>query len=149
MSIDPKIWGEAGWTFLHSVVLAYPSEPTADEKEDMRVFLGKLPSILPCEECRANMKKHMEKYPLNNAALESRLSLAEWINKIHAATDELILEKRKKAEAKKKATRDKEVEASISQNPFTNIVMVAVVIIIIICVLYRNEIRERVVSKNK
>ena len=30
--MDPEVWGPHGWYFLHSITLAYPDNPTDDDK---------------------------------------------------------------------------------------------------------------------
>ena len=31
-NINPSIWGEPGWIFLHSITFSYPEKPTKEDK---------------------------------------------------------------------------------------------------------------------
>jgi hypothetical protein len=84
--MDPQIWGKHGWIFLHSVTLAYPDEPTENDKQNYRTFFNTLPTILPCGACRQNLKKHMEKLSLENA-LTNKKSLVKWLIAVHNETN--------------------------------------------------------------
>lgn len=144
MSIDPKIWGASGWVFLHSIVLAYPNQPNEKDKINMKKFFNSVPDILPCEECRVNMKKHMIELPLNDKVLESKFALAEWINKLNDMVNKLVAVKKKKA---KKESVEDAVDVPMKKNPFTNIVIVMLCILLVLGVLYQKDIKS--VIKNK
>jgi len=78
----PTLWGGAGWKFLHIVALSYPSEPTPVDKDNYKNFFLSMKSVLPCESCSENFKKHVEKFPIDNY-LESPETLFDWIIKIN------------------------------------------------------------------
>jgi hypothetical protein len=84
--MDPQIWGKHGWIFLHSVTLAYPDEPTENDKQNYRTFFNTLPTILPCSTCRQNLNKHMEKLSLEQALINKK-SLVKWLISIHNETN--------------------------------------------------------------
>ena len=84
--MDPQIWGKHGWIFLHSVTLAYPDEPTENDKQNYRAFFNILPKILPCSACRQNLNKHMEKISLEQALINKK-SLVKWLIAIHNETN--------------------------------------------------------------
>jgi len=84
--MDPQIWGKHGWIFLHSVTLAYPDEPTENDKQNYRTFFNILPTILPCNACRQNLNKHMEKVSLEQA-LTTKKSLVKWLIAVHNETN--------------------------------------------------------------
>ena len=79
----PEVWGPHAWMFLHSITLEYPDEPTDKDKQDMITFIGVLGDVLPCKKCRINFKTHVDKYPLDNKALESKKNLVKWLIDIH------------------------------------------------------------------
>lgn len=81
--MNPNIWGPPTWIFLHTVTFAYPENPTIDDKKNMYNFFKNLSPILPCDRCKVNFDKHLQKYPLNNETLCSRASLSRWLVDIH------------------------------------------------------------------
>ena len=81
--MKPEIWGPHAWMFLHSITLEYPEEPTEQDKQDMIIFIKAVGNVLPCKKCRDNFKTHVQKYPLDNAALSSRKNLVKWLIDIH------------------------------------------------------------------
>ena len=86
-NFDPKIWGPKAWFFLESIAMAYPTEPTYDQKKAAENFFSALSFMLPCEKCRDNFKSHIVKYPLNDTVLSSRDNLYKWIVDIHNSVD--------------------------------------------------------------
>ena len=38
--MDPRIWGPPAWTFLHSVTLAYPDNPTETDRTNYKKFFN-------------------------------------------------------------------------------------------------------------
>jgi hypothetical protein len=82
-NIDPNLWGESGWTFLHYITFAYPDLPSEKDKISAMAFFSQLPYILPCQVCRINLKDHLQKYPLNKITVQSRFNLIMWLLNIH------------------------------------------------------------------
>lgn len=87
--MKPEIWGPPAWTFLESVTLEYPDNPSEEEKKDMYIFLMSLGNILPCKKCRNNFKSHLSKYPINNNVLKSRNKLITWLINIHNCVNKM------------------------------------------------------------
>ena len=83
-----KIWGPAGWLFLHCVVMGYPSVIDKNNKEhiskmnQMKQFLILLGDVLPCNLCRDSYKKFIIELPVDNH-LNTRKELAKWLYDIH------------------------------------------------------------------
>lgn len=82
-NINPKIWGSSGWEFMHYITLAYPDNPTQEEKDNIRMFFSSVGKVLPCESCRVNFSKHLLKYPLNELVISNRNNLVRWLYNIH------------------------------------------------------------------
>lgn len=82
-NINPNMWGNSGWTFLHYITFAYPDHPTQNDKNMIKNFFDSVSEVLPCEKCRFNFKNHTVKYPLNDDALNSRFDLVNWLINIH------------------------------------------------------------------
>jgi hypothetical protein len=78
----PKNWGPHAWMMLHAIALAYPDNPTIQDKENYRSFYSGLKYILPCFKCRNNLKKHSAKVNINNY-LTNSTTLHKWITTIH------------------------------------------------------------------
>ena len=57
--MNPEIWGPPAWTFLHSVTLAYPDNPSDRDKSNYENFFNELQPILPCAKCSQNYMKHL------------------------------------------------------------------------------------------
>lgn len=87
--MKPEVWGPSTWTFLHSVTLGYPVEPTMEDKIRFKQFFLNLQYVLPCEKCRVNFITHIEKFPLNDKALESKTSLFKWLVDVHNSVNQM------------------------------------------------------------
>ncbi len=79
--MDPSIWGESAWFYLHTVTLSYPEKPTKQDKLDMYNFFKHLK--LPCIKCQVNYKKHLKKHPITEKVLSKRERLVKWLIDIH------------------------------------------------------------------
>ena len=81
--MDPKIWGQHAWFFMHSITLVYPNNPTEQDKQNILNFFKNIVNVLPCFKCRANFKNHIKKYPLNSKVVACRENLVKWLIDIH------------------------------------------------------------------
>ena len=70
--MDPEIWGPHAWIFLHSVTIAYPDNPSAQDKKNYKNFFYSLHNILPCQTCAHNYIGHLQKIPLTNNILSDK-----------------------------------------------------------------------------
>ena len=86
-NFEPSIWGPHAWFFLETVAMAYPTNPTFNEKKAAEKFFKSLTIMIPCEKCRNNYKKHIKKYPIDDNVLKSRDNLFKWIVDIHNSVD--------------------------------------------------------------
>ena len=57
-SINPTVWGPAGWHILHRMSFEFVTV------EDAHRFIMSLTHILPCQKCRLNLKIHIDKLPI-------------------------------------------------------------------------------------
>ena len=87
-----KIWGNAGWTFNHSVTFGYPLEPTPEQKMQYKNYFTSLGDVLPCKYCRESYKNFITtgKTALTDAALENRESLTRWFYDVHEAVNDKL-----------------------------------------------------------
>lgn len=82
-NINPVIWGNYGWKFLHYITFAYPDNPTYTDKENYSIIFKNIGKVLPCEKCQDNYYLHLQKYPLDAKALSSRYNLVNWLINVH------------------------------------------------------------------
>jgi len=80
--MEPEIWGPSGWTFLHTITLNYPDNPTEEEKMNHKDFFNNIKNVIPCPKCREHYKENLQKYPLDDV-LESKEKLVKWLIDIH------------------------------------------------------------------
>jgi hypothetical protein len=85
MGISPLVWGKEGWRFIHYVALAYPDNPTKEDRKNYRKFLNSLENVLPCPACAYNFKKKMELHPPN---LNSTKEFFQWTVDMHNFVNE-------------------------------------------------------------
>tara|TARA_Y100001960_G_scaffold332272_1_gene432184 strand:- start:1223 stop:1615 length:393 start_codon:yes stop_codon:yes gene_type:complete len=78
--MDPKIWGNHAWLFLHTITLNYPDTPSKFDKEHYKNFFENLSHVIPCDVCRDHYKQNIRKYPIQ---LDSKESLTKWLHNIH------------------------------------------------------------------
>jgi hypothetical protein len=57
-SINPTVWGTAGWHILHRMSFEFVNV------KDAHSFITSLKYILPCQKCRTNLKMHIDKLPI-------------------------------------------------------------------------------------
>ena len=81
--MNPKLWGESAWKFLHYVTFAYPNNPSIIEKNNYKNFFLDLTNVLPCHVCKENYKEHLKKLPLTDNVLSNKFSLVIWLFNVH------------------------------------------------------------------
>ena len=83
-----KIWGPAGWVFLHSCAMGYPvkiDETNAKDKrrkQETKKFFNSVGHVLPCRYCRDSYNKFIKQSPIDDH-LQSRARLTRWLYRIH------------------------------------------------------------------
>ena len=83
MILGPDVWGPHGWKFIHMLAMAYPNEPTVEEKQNYKNFFESLHLLLPCSLCSNNYKRHLVELPLTDTVLSNRESFVRWTIDIH------------------------------------------------------------------
>jgi hypothetical protein len=83
-----KVWGPAGWLFLHSITFGYPyainpdNPDHATKKEDYYKFFYYLGRVFPCKYCRESYQKFFKQVsPANH--LNTRKDLTKWLYDVH------------------------------------------------------------------
>jgi hypothetical protein len=83
ITITPDVWGPVGWKFIHFIALAYPQNPTDEQKLHYKTFFESIHNVLPCIICSNNYKKHLEELPLNDETLKNKEALLRWSIDMH------------------------------------------------------------------
>ncbi len=83
-----KIWGPAGWMFLHCITFGYPyainpNNPVHKyKKQHYKLFFESLGNVFPCKYCRESYQIFIKELPIDNY-LKSRKKLCKWLYHIH------------------------------------------------------------------
>lgn len=83
-----KVWGPAGWLFLHCVSFGYPyainnQNPDHEtKKQDYMNFFYYLGKVLPCKYCRDSYMEFFKEINLENN-LNTREDLCRWLYDMH------------------------------------------------------------------
>ena len=80
--MEPEIWGPGAWTFLHTITLNYPNNPSEDDKQNHKDFFHNLKNFIPCPNCKEHYNINLQKYPID-VNLESKEKLVKWLINIH------------------------------------------------------------------
>ena len=87
--LDPKIWGQHYWFFLHTVAMTYPHHPNAVTKKKYYEFVQNLPLFIPVEEISKEFEKLIDVYPIT-PYLDNRDSFVRWMHFIHNKINEKL-----------------------------------------------------------
>ena len=83
-----KVWGPAGWLFLHCITFGYPYAINPDneghntKKQDYYNFFYYLGKVLPCRYCRESYDEYFKQLDLYNS-LKTRKDLTKWLYDMH------------------------------------------------------------------
>ena len=83
-----KVWGPAGWVFLHSCAMGYPIKIDKKDKEhrkrkrETKKFFESIGYVFPCRYCRESYMLFIKEAPLAGH-LDTRQNLCRWLYKIH------------------------------------------------------------------
>jgi len=83
-----KVWGPAGWLFLHCVTFGYPyainpdNEAHNTKKQDYYNFFYYLGKVLPCRYCRESYDEYFKQLDLYNS-LDTRKDITKWLYHMH------------------------------------------------------------------
>jgi len=83
--IQTRVWGPAGWLFLHSIAQNYPWKPDQEKKENYLTFFKQVGNVLPCRYCRESYQKFITEpgTELNMSVMESRKTFVKWLYLVH------------------------------------------------------------------
>jgi hypothetical protein len=86
--IMTKVWGPAGWLFLHCITFGYPYRIDTTKKEDIekmnkyKEFFTLIGDILPCKYCRESYQDFLKEHPIE-PHLNTRKEFTRWFYDIH------------------------------------------------------------------
>lgn len=81
--MKPTVWGPKFWQLLHILSYKYPSEPSDNDKKQMKLFLENLYFVIPCKECSEHFKQNIRTNPITDSDLSSKYSFIRWIISFH------------------------------------------------------------------
>jgi len=81
--MKPDIWGKHLWYSIHFIALAFPDDPTNEEKRNYQSFFENLHKVLPCHKCSLNYVEHLIEKPITFAELSNSETLFRWTVDIH------------------------------------------------------------------
>lgn len=81
--MKPTVWGPHIWRSIHYIALAYPRQPTPEDKANYAAFFHSLGHVLPCSTCSSHFLSLLMQLPLDEAALRDTDALFEWTVKVH------------------------------------------------------------------
>jgi hypothetical protein len=131
-NINPEVWGEHGWAFLHYITFAYPDKPTKNEKESMKQLLLSLQYTLPCRKCRVHYQNNLKYLPLTEKILSNRKNLIMWLLALH---NKVNLQLGKKQISYNNLLQ-RYLNKNNNKNKYLNIIKMLFVIILIISIIF-------------
>jgi len=83
--MQTRVWGPAGWVFLHCIAQNYPQEPTSAQKEHYRSFFRLVGTVLPCRYCRESYQQFIDEPGtiLDDNVMKSRATFSKWLFDVH------------------------------------------------------------------
>jgi len=83
--MQTRVWGPAGWLFLHSIAQNYPWKPTIEQKQNYLQFFKLTGNVLPCRYCRESYQDFIKEpsTELNLCVMKNRYTLVKWLYDIH------------------------------------------------------------------
>ena len=83
--MQTRVWGSAGWLFLHSIAQNYPWKPTPEQKKYYMIFFRLTGNVLPCRYCRESYQKFISQKGtlLNTQVMKNRKNLVTWLYNVH------------------------------------------------------------------
>ena len=90
---SPHVWGTAMWLFLGIIGRNYKVYPTNVDRTHYYTFVTSLKHVLPCGECRENLKMHLRDLGFTGYRckhLKNREAFSAFINTLHNTVNEML-----------------------------------------------------------
>ena len=83
--MQTRVWGPAGWVFLHCIAQNYPQEPTQEQKKDYLEFFRLISKVLPCRYCRESYQDFIDQpdTKLKESVMKNRNTFSKWLFDVH------------------------------------------------------------------
>jgi hypothetical protein len=91
--MTPEVWGKHLWFSIHFIAMAYPRNPSYEQRENYKQFYENLWKVIPCKKCSVHYKRHLKELPLEGGStdfLENNKSLFKWTVNIHNIVNESL-----------------------------------------------------------
>jgi hypothetical protein len=84
VKLSPLHWGPKTWFFLESAAIAYPINPTEEEKTSAKNLILSLKDLLPCLSCRLNYASYLKENTNNlDEIVKNRETFVTFIIDVH------------------------------------------------------------------
>ena len=84
VNLSPLHWGPKTWFFLESMAIAYPVNPTEEEKLSAKNLILSLKHLLPCLNCRLNYATYFDENTVClDDVVKNRETLITFIVDVH------------------------------------------------------------------
>jgi len=87
--MDVRFWGPQFWASMEFVAFNYPTDPTQQDRKNMRNFFSAVAQVLPCQSCREHFQQLLKDYPVENH-LDTREALTKWLVEAHNRVNERL-----------------------------------------------------------
>jgi hypothetical protein len=83
--MQTRVWGPAGWIFLHSIAQNYPWKPSEEQMNYYYNFFKLVGNVLPCRFCRESYQQFIKEMGtiLSLKTMVDRKSVVTWLYKVH------------------------------------------------------------------
>ena len=88
--LNSNVWGTGAWTFLHSITLTYPNDPTDVDKKTYKNFFETIGYLLPCNQCSNHYNDYLKENPIDDSVLENKLSFTKWLYNVHNNVNHIL-----------------------------------------------------------
>lgn len=88
--LSTKIWGNPTWYIMHKIAFNLPqnyNQLSLDKQKQLQSFYKILRWLLPCEKCKVNYGKHLNKYKIEDSVTSGK-KLARWTVMTHNKVNE-------------------------------------------------------------
>lgn len=79
---SPKVWGTAGWVFLHSIAGAVSETLSEEERKAIVNMMESLSKLLPCKACAKHLELDLKEHPVYPHT-ETRLMFEKYMYDLH------------------------------------------------------------------
>ena len=135
--MDPNIWGPHAWQFLHTITLAYPDNPTLEDKNNHAIFFNNIQYILPCQKCKDHYSQNIQISPVEQH-LDNKETLFKWLIDIH---NKVNIKNNKREYSYDEVTKLYENMYSKNKNGYfisnTTLIVIFIILVVFLFIYYK------------